>query len=288
MAMRNEASEALPASHFFITVARGQASRTFAARCSVAFTATALVPLLLLWFLGSTFFLVFHDDLVTALMLHERDLQYSYEDRIAALRSQLDREATRQLVVERSVKTKLDELATREAELQTRSGVIAQLNGQADHMVGFAGPGTAGPVSDGIAAVETPSLWGAARTPHDRDLPAKPHPEAAVLPPSSPEGSTSRTSASLAERVSSLLGGLDLIANAQDTQVASLDSRVRKTVGRYRDALATAGLTEERLAAHRPAASGGPFVPLTREDDGSPFARAAVVSRLAKMSAQRR
>ena len=68
------------------------------ARLELAWRGHAARPLLVLWLLGSTLFLVFHDDLRRLLMLRERDMQYGYEDRIAvACGAQLDRETTRQL-----------------------------------------------------------------------------------------------------------------------------------------------------------------------------------------------
>ena len=278
MAVRNEAKQALPTSHFFVTIARGHSARTFVARSGVAMAATALLPLLILWFLGSTFFLVFHDDLVASLMLRQRDLQYGYEDRIASLRNQLDRETTRQLVAQRSVENKLEELTVREAELQKRSGVIARLDAQASRMVGLSGASS--PIAIRVlggpaTAVPSDAMSFAPVGQPAQEMVGKPRPDAAVLP-FDPIGQPPKPTTNLPDRMSSLSNDLDLITRAQDNQIASLDTRVRRTVARYHDALATAGLSEDRLDAHRPGGTGGPFVPLIREDDGSPFARAAV------------
>ena len=281
MAARTETDQALPRSHFFITVARGRSARTFVARSELTFAGAAFVPLLILWFLGSTFFLLFHDDLVTALMLRQRDLQYSYEDRIAVLRGQLDRETTRQLVSERSVETKLGELTARESELRTRSGLVAQLEDQASRL----GATTAVPRSATVHSLANdrfdvrnaaaPSNGYAVS--HDSSPTPKPRPEAAVLPDGGVDTLPVAPSASVPERVSMLSTSLDTIETMQGRQIAALDTKVQRSLGRYREALATAGLSEARLAtSHAQPGLGGPFVPLMHEDDGSPFARAAV------------
>lgn len=283
MVARTGAREALPTSHFFITVARGPSARTFVARSGVGFAALILTPMLGLWLLASTFYIVFHDDLVASLMLRQRDMQYGYEDRIAALRSQIDRETTQKLVSQRSIETKLDELTAREAELQNRSGMVGRLQEQASRITGLSGVSR-------IAGVKSASTLNASvglppddRAPprateqvaHDHAAP-KPRPEAALLPADFAAG-PGRTADPAHDRLSALASSLDDIAAAQDDQLAALDMKARRTIGRYRDALNVAGITEGRLATgHAPRDSGGPFVPFAGDLDASPFARAVV------------
>ena len=277
MTARKAAQEALPRSHVFITLAFGRRARTFAPRSGLALALAVIAPLLVLWFIGSTFFLVFHDDLVTTLLLRERDMQYGYEDRIASLRNQLDRESTRQLVTQRSVETKLDELTQRATELQTRSGVIDRLAStvmrldgtpparevpRASTPIGFAPPMAAGvPTISGELSTQEPAVV------------QKPHPEAMIG--SAPALGVARSQADrMPERISLLSSGLDAVEGAQTEEMAHLDGRVRRTVTQLHNALASAGLSESRFAAQE-GGSGGPFVPLTPQDDASPFARAA-------------
>ncbi len=274
MAARNEANDSLPRSHFFITVARGASARTFVARSEFTWAAAVIVPLLMIWFVASTFFLVFHDDLVTALMLRQRDMQYGYEDRIATLRGQLERETTRQMMAQRSVETKLDELAARAVELQGRSSVISRLDDQASRLVGMSAA-TAQTAAHAVAEINFAPLASAPSSAPERNGSAKPRPEAAVLPGDGAE-EHGPVAATPTDRVSLLSTQLDAVEAAQQSHVAVLDSHVRRTIGHYHDALNTAGLSESRLASHFGPASGGPFVPLARDDDGSPFARAAV------------
>lgn len=281
MVARTGARDALPTSHFFITVARGPSARTFVARSGLGFAALILTPLLGVWLLASTFYIIFHDDLVASLMLRQRDMQYGYEDRIAALRSQIDRETTQKLVSQRSIETKLDELTAREAELQNRSGMVSRLQEQASRITGLSSMtrvagGRSAPTLN--ASVE-PAPEDRAPTPltaqvaHDHAA-SKPRPEAALLPADLANGPAQAALAP--DRLLALANSLDAISAAQGNQIAALDSKARHTIGRYRDALSVAGITEGRLASHAPRDSGGPFVPLAGELDASPFARAAV------------
>ncbi|MBU6525514.1 peptidoglycan DD-metalloendopeptidase family protein [Methylocystis sp. MJC1] len=54
-------------------------------------------------------------------------MQYAYEDRIAALRLRLDQLASRQFIDQDSVEGKVQNLVVRQAQLETRAAVVAQL-----------------------------------------------------------------------------------------------------------------------------------------------------------------
>ncbi|MGO4264035.1 hypothetical protein, partial [Lysobacter sp. TAB13] len=51
--------------------------------------------------------------------------QYAYEDRIAALRADIDRLASRALLDQDGVEARVDELATRQAELESKQALVA-------------------------------------------------------------------------------------------------------------------------------------------------------------------
>ena len=267
MAARHGAGDALPTSHFFVTVSRGQSHRTVPLRSGVVFAGLAVLPFVVLWLIGSTLYLTLHDDLVASLMLRQRDMQYGYEDQLAALHSQLDRSASRELMTQRSIAAKLDELTLREADLQTRSGVVSRLDEQASR------------IFEPAAKMEE-RAHSAASAPSDPAVAAH-----AALEPANVRGASSRPGAT--DRLSSLSSRLDAISAAQDSHVAALDQKVRTTMSRYRDALDTAGLSLDRLKAAIPRDMGGPFVPLTTGDDATPFARSAVGLQLSLSEATR-
>ena len=110
--------EALPRSHYFVTVSRGSGMKTVAIRSGLAHFALALLPLFLVVGLGSTLYLVFHDDLMGSLMARQTAMQYAYEDKIEGLRQELERQSA-QVGAERArVDSTMHDLFSREATLE--------------------------------------------------------------------------------------------------------------------------------------------------------------------------
>ena len=119
--------EALPRSHYFVTVSRGAGMKTVAVRSGLAHLALALLPLLLVAGLGSTLYLVFHDDLMASLMARQTAMQYAYEDRIEGLRQDLERQSVQVHAERAKVDATVHDLFSREATLETRAAVVADL-----------------------------------------------------------------------------------------------------------------------------------------------------------------
>ncbi|PPD46700.1 MAG: peptidase M23 [Methylocystis sp.] len=70
---------------------------------------------------------MFRDELLAGLLDRETQMQYAYEDRIAALRLRLDQLASRQFIDQDGVEGKVQTLVLRQAQLETRAAVVAQL-----------------------------------------------------------------------------------------------------------------------------------------------------------------
>jgi murein DD-endopeptidase MepM/ murein hydrolase activator NlpD len=104
-------------------------------RIGVSATAALVVGLVLLltglWAIAATVYLAFRDDVVGGLMQRQQQMRYAYEDRIAALRAQMDRVTSRQLVDQDSFEGKVQELAARQAQLETRQALVNGLMTQA-------------------------------------------------------------------------------------------------------------------------------------------------------------
>ena len=81
-----------------VTFRRGAASTTFAVRPLVAVPAVSALALFICSYVGATAYLVYRDDLVGAAVSRQVSMQYAYEERIAALRSELDRLTSRHVV----------------------------------------------------------------------------------------------------------------------------------------------------------------------------------------------
>ena len=241
MAGWDSGTTALPASHVFFTAAWGRRQRTIAAPRWALVLAAAAVALGLLWTAGCTVYVAGHDALLAASMRRERDLQYDYEDRIAALRRQLDKTLSQQAQLERTVGTRLDTLAAQEGALRRNAGAVASLADSVRHLV---------PHDSGIQ--KAPGGAG-----HDarRDL----------VP-------SERT----ADRLAALTSGFDEIERDQQGDLNRLQEVVAGRAMRYRTALEQTGLSLSRLMPKAEAATGGPFVPLDAAGVGSPFDRATL------------
>ena len=76
------------------------------------------------WGLAAGFYVFFHDDLLASLMARQATMQYSYEDEIAVLHTEVDRESSRNLIDQRTIETALHDLAARAARLEARASAI--------------------------------------------------------------------------------------------------------------------------------------------------------------------
>ena len=121
----------LPTSHYFFSLARGEAMRTFALRPAIFWCLLSLTPILAVWSLGASLFIAFHDDMLGAIVAREAEMQYAYEDRLAETHAQLDRVTSRQLLDQNSFEGKVHELLSRQAQLEQRTSIVASMAGQA-------------------------------------------------------------------------------------------------------------------------------------------------------------
>jgi murein DD-endopeptidase MepM/ murein hydrolase activator NlpD len=78
-------------------------------------------------YLGATTYLVLRDNLIGATMARQARMQHEYEDRIAALRAQLDRVTSRQLLDQQVVEEKVEKLLEQQMALTSRHGRIGAL-----------------------------------------------------------------------------------------------------------------------------------------------------------------
>src|SRR5256885_5456174 len=79
------------------------------------------------WSAVTATFFAFRDDVLTRLLARQAQMQYAYEDRIGDLRGQVDRLASRQLLAQEQVASKLEQIARRQAVLESRSSALSSL-----------------------------------------------------------------------------------------------------------------------------------------------------------------
>ncbi|MGD9476633.1 M23 family metallopeptidase [Shinella sp. G-2] len=78
-------------------------------------------------YLAATSYLVLRDDLIGATMARQARMQHDYEDRISALRAQVDRVTSRQLLDQQVVEEKVEKLMQQQLALSERHGKLDAL-----------------------------------------------------------------------------------------------------------------------------------------------------------------
>jgi murein DD-endopeptidase MepM/ murein hydrolase activator NlpD len=107
-----------------------------------AFLGSALAAVVI-GYLLATSYLVLRDDLIGATTARQARMQQAYEDRISALRAQVDRITSRQLLDQKLMETKVSELLERQSQLSQRHGRLGPLLDRAESEVGAAPDDTA-------------------------------------------------------------------------------------------------------------------------------------------------
>ena len=240
-----------------IIIARGETVRSFTIRPWVTAAIAGVVLVFGTLYVAATGYLVFRDDLLAASIARQTRLQHAYEDRIAALRSDIDRLTSRQLLNQQAVEAEVERLLGRQAALDARQDVIAGLS-QAIRRSGL-------DVDDGAEIAPA----DAAVAPVDTD----PITTGSLYPADTSEGLASIagvTSAPVVE-MQAVESSLDELARQQVAYVDAVAARVANRTARIESILKRLG--------HRPPAShltvdpaiGGPFVDIDQNADPETF-----------------
>lgn len=105
------------------------------------------------WSIATGSYFAFKEDVLTRLVGRQAEMQFAYEDRIAELRGQVDRIASRQLLDQEQVERKLEALLRRQSVLEQRSSAFGSgdiVTGSIPHKGGAhdRGRGKPSPISD--------------------------------------------------------------------------------------------------------------------------------------------
>ena len=128
-----------------IIIARGDEIRHFTLRPWVAGLLGSVLAAAAVGYLLATSYLVLRDDLIGATTARQARMQQAYEDRISALRGQVDRITSRQLLDQQLMETKVSELIERQTQLSERHGRLGAVLERAENEVGTPLPAS-GPV----------------------------------------------------------------------------------------------------------------------------------------------
>jgi murein DD-endopeptidase MepM/ murein hydrolase activator NlpD len=111
-----------------IIIAHGENVRSFTIRPWLIGSIGGVAAVFSALYLGATGYLVFRDDLLATSIARSARMQHAYEDRIASLRSDIDRLTSRQLLNQESVEAEMDRISGRQAALDARQDSIAALS----------------------------------------------------------------------------------------------------------------------------------------------------------------
>lgn len=115
-----------------LILASGERVRHMVIRPWMTAAAVCLIAIFTLGYLAATTYLVLRDDLIGAAMARQARIQHDYEDRISALRAQLDRITSRQLLDQQVVEQKVEKLLEQQNALFSRHGKLGNLMERAE------------------------------------------------------------------------------------------------------------------------------------------------------------
>ena len=115
-----------------IILASGDRIRHMTIRPWMTAIAFSVVGMMAVGYLGATSYLVLRDNLIGATMARQARMQHDYEDRIAALRAQVDRVTSRQLLDQQVVEQKVEKLLEQQMALTSRHGRLDSLLDRAE------------------------------------------------------------------------------------------------------------------------------------------------------------
>ncbi|MGE0284492.1 MAG: M23 family metallopeptidase [Rhizobiaceae bacterium] len=239
-----------------IIIARGDELRHFIVRPWLLAFIGSLFAAIAIGYLVATTYLVLRDDLIGASIARQARMQQAYEDRISALRAQVDRITSRQLLDQQLVETKVGELLQRQSELTQRHNSLGptggdSANGAASTATPVAKPETRAKLDDFVDESVTALGYAGA------DSTAAPF----ALWATRKDNSKAISSADRADIMFVAINrSLRTIEADQMNRIESLADNAYETAEAIGDALESAGLKVN--ADFDKAAVGGPLVPI--------------------------
>ena len=233
-----------------IIIAHGNDIRHFTVKPWMALTGGAFLAAMAFGYLVATSYLVLRDDLIGATVARQARLQHAYEDRISALRTQVDRITSRQLLDQQLMESKVVDLIERQEQLTSRGGQLGSVLNKAKAELGDI-PVPKKKPTERRASLIDPMTTGSL---------------AASLFSGSDSGETA------ADRADKLFVAINRslrdIDTAQIKQVQTLAETARDGADRIQAALAATG---ERTAIVAETSEGGPFIAADSAESMSSF-----------------
>lgn len=227
--------------------------------------------LLAAWASATTWYLFSRDEIASRFLVKQTEMQYAYEDRIAALRAHLDRLASQRLLEQDGIEGRVSDLIVRQVQIETRQAVLTALaeRAGAPAAIGQRGPEKASATPSGALPPATkpafgPEMSGLRLRKTEPDIePARERPQR-MSERGAPDGSAR-------ERIARIDQSISFVEAAQ---MRTLDGFVRTAqarIARIRTAVIEAGLDPDRLRADGAGPMGGPLTPLPAGAASDPF-----------------
>src|SRR3954464_16046908 len=230
------------------------------------------IVLLGMWSAATATYFAFRDDVLTRLIARQAEMQYAYEDRIAELRSKIDRTTSRQLLDQEQLDQKLDQIMRRQTALESRATALGSIPDAS--VTGSIRPPSRGatnePASNGAPKPSPISDTVIFVAPPDRE--ARLQSRAPLV--STPQSSQFAKIQGVDNVLVRLQTSLDKVESRQMATLNAVEDSMESRVRRMRGVFSDLGLDMAQLEAATPRAGmGGPFVPLKLPADAGAFER---------------
>ncbi len=245
--------------HHTIILASGDNIRHWTVRPWLLGMSASFLAVMSIGYLLATTYLVVRDDLIGASMARQARIQHAYEDRIASLRSQVDRITSRQLLDQQQIDNKMTQLLAHQARISSRHGKLDQLFKQvaiadlklSDIPVPTARPITQASSPASLPATNAAALENAETVQHRARLENTQMPQTS-LSYASPNALTRDNAGKMFDEV---LTSLEAIEQEQFDKVQSMIFNANQTAETITNILSDSGLPTDADAG-----IGGPFV----------------------------
>lgn len=243
-----------------LVLARGQAVRRVTCPGWMLVGASSCVAALLAWGVVATSLIMVHDGAVSGLESRHSAVEGQYEDRIAALRTQIERIRSQQVVDQGTVADRLEALLRRQSALEQRQAVVQSLGGGS-----VEAPAAEQDPVPAVAPEAVPDVSQTVRIRGKQALLVPGAPRLASLGPAgAPRLSTEAGRGSADTIIAQVTGSLDGLEQRQVQALGAIQGAAERRVAKVRDVLDELGLNADRLRlpASAMAQEGGPLLPL--------------------------
>lgn len=260
-----------------LILASGDKVRHMTVRPWMAALVTSVVGVFSVGYLAATTYLVLRDDLIGGTIARQARMQHEYEDRITALRAQVDRVTSRQLLDQQVVEEKVEKLLQQQSALWSRSDKLRTLAASAATSEGVVEDTS--PVVDPLAFEKAADGNGGVDAIEEimgLNGNASPTPMrvgALAYAPVPPQGSDRETLSDRADRIfSKVTLSLKDVERDQMARIEHLTSSANRaseairTIVERTGVTLSAGTTEASASETEGTAVGGPFVEPQDED----------------------